>query len=363
MPAFLQRETPTMRLTLWLILASTLAAGCGMGSSAPRERVTFAVLAGVYMPGEGPSPVSAAMTEDAEQLLRKAVTDLNGVKNLDFVVVAGDLLARADGASIDHARAILADLKAPYYIVLGANDGPVAVTKPAVAGAASESAASPRAAATAERGLPRTDVTWAFQGHGFAGPGGYWSQDVGPDLVVVALDTCRPGKAEGHVDAPQLAWLERTLAASDGKTVIVVAYHELQSLHALDEASAWHHKLVDNAAEVRQVIEKHPNVTAVVSGNSHFAEGRVSGRTAFLASPSVSVWPLAYQLVRMSPKETEAVWVTLADEALSRRAQERLLASPELRGVFPAGEDGDTACMRLFGGKKMEIYPAAKGRP
>jgi hypothetical protein len=31
--------------------------------------------------------------------------------------------------------------------------------------------------------------------------------------------------------------------------------------------------------------------------------------------------------------------------------------------VFPAGEDGDTACVRLFGGKKMEIYPLPTIRP
>jgi 3',5'-cyclic AMP phosphodiesterase CpdA len=346
-----------MRLTLWLILATTLAAGCTMGATAPRERLTFAVLAGAYLPAGAPVPIEGAMTEDAEALLRKTVTDLNNVKNLNFVIIAGDLLARADGPSNDRARAILAGLKVPYYVALGATDGPVAAVKPATAGAA------PSAAAVIESGLPRTAVTWAFQGHGFAGPNGYWSQEVAPNVVVVALDTCQPGRADGHVDAAQLAWLDRTLAASAGKSVILVAYHEFLALNALDEAAAWHHKLVDNAAEVRQRLEKYPNVLAVVSGNSHFAEGRAVGGTVYLAAPSVSVWPLAYQLVLVSPKGTEADWVPLADEALSRRAQERLLVSPQWRGVFPPGEDGDTACVRLFGGKKLVEYPLQGSRP
>jgi 3',5'-cyclic AMP phosphodiesterase CpdA len=347
-----------MRPTLWLILAATLAAGCG-GAGAPRERTTFAVLAGVYLPGDAPASAEGAMTEDSEALLRKAVADLNTRKDLDFVVVAGDLLARADGPSIDRARAILADLKVPYYDVLGATDGPVATVRPVAAPAVG---AAP-AVVPAETGLPRTAVTWAFQGHGFSGPNGYWSQEVAPNLLLVALDTFQPGRAEGHVDAPQLAWLDKTLTANAGKTALIVGYHELLPLHPLDEGAAWHHKLVDNAAEVRQVMEKHPNVLAVLSGNSHFAEGRVGGHMLYLASPSVSVWPLAYHLVRLSSKETEAVWVPLAGEALSRRAQERLLASPEFRGVFPAGEDGDTACVRLFGGKKMEVYPLSGVRP
>jgi hypothetical protein len=67
--------------------------------------------------------------------------------------------------------------------------------------------------------------------------------------------------------------------------------------------------------------------------------------------------------VRLSPKEAEAVWVPLAGDDLTRRAQNRLLRSTEYRGVFPAGEDGDTACVRLFGGKKMEVYTLPAIRP
>jgi hypothetical protein len=77
----------------------------------------------------------------------------------------------------------------------------------------------------------------------------------------------------------------------------------------------------------------------------------------------VSVWPLAYYLVRLTPKEAGPMWVPLADDDLSRRAQERLLASPQYRGVFAAGEDGDTACVRLFGAKKTEVYVLPSFRP
>jgi len=114
---------------------------------------------------------------------------------------------------------------------------------------------------------------------------------------------------------------------------------------------------------VRQVLEKHPNVLAVLAGNCHFAEGRVSGRTLYLSSPSLAVWPLAYQLVQLTPKQAEVVWVPVAPDDLARRAQDRLLKSPEYRGVFPSGEDGDTTCVRLFGGKKLETYPLPGIRP
>jgi len=343
----------------WLILGVTVAAGCG-SSSVPRGQVTFAVLAGVYYSAEPGTRVEAAMVEDSESLLRKAVADLNAAKNLDFVIIAGDLFASADGLALDRAKAILADLRVPYYAVLGSSDGPEgAMTVPAAASAGKSAGEPPHKPWV----LSRSAIIWAFQGRGFSGSDGYWSREVMPGLVLVGLDTAERGRGSGHVDARQLAWLDQTLAAHAGKAVVVVGYHELVAMHPLDEGAAWRHKWVDNAAEVRQVLERHPNVLAVLAGDGHFAEGRIVGRTLYLASPSVSVWPLAYHLVRFSPKEAEAVWVPLGDDDLTRRAQERLLASPLYRGVFPAGEDGDTACVRLFGGKKMEVYSLPTIRP
>lgn len=352
----------------WLILGVTVAAGCG-SSNLPRDRVTFAVLAGVYYSAEPGTRAEAAMVEDSESLLRKAVADLNAAKKLDFVIIAGDLFASPDGRALDRAKAILADLRVPYYAVLGSSDGPEGAMTAPVAASALQAMADKSADKSAGEPphqpwvLSRSAIIWAFQGCGFSGIDGYWSRELVPGLVLVGLDTAERGRGSGHVDARQLAWLDQTLASHAGKVVVVVGYHALVAMHPLDEGAAWRHKWVDNAAEVRQVLERHPNVLAVLAGAGHFAEGRVVGRTLYLASPSVSVWPLAYHLVRFSPKETEAVWVPLGDDDLTRRAQERLLASPLFRSVFPAGEDGDTACIRLFGGKKMEIYPLPTIRP
>ena len=338
-----------MRCTmLGLAVAVSVAGGCTAG--VPRDRVTFAVLAGVYYSATD-AKVEAAMVEHSEMLLKKAVSDLNAAGHLDFVIVAGDLLARADAPSLDRAKAILAELRVPYYAVLGEYDGP----SPPADDAGADAAGPP--------GMSRSTIIWAFQGHGFSGPEAYWCHEVLPGLVLVGLDTVQPGRRGGHVSAAQLAWFERTLAAQAGKAVVVVGHHSLVPLHPLDEGAAWGHTVVDNAAAVQAVLERHRNVVMALSAHHHFAEGRVSGRTVYLAAPSVSVWPLAYYLVRLTPKEAGPMWVPLADDDLSRRAQERLLASPQYRGVFAAGEDGDTACMRLFGAKKTEVYVLPSFRP
>lgn len=344
------------RRAWWIVLATALAAGCT--PTLGRERTTFAVLAGAYFSAVPGVTVEGAMVEDAETLLKKAVADFNARNDLDFVVVAGDLLARSDPLSLDRAKSLLAELRVPYYVVLGDHDGPGPPVASAEAAAPeTETAAAPGA------GGSRSTVIWAFQGHGLSGSEGYWVAPVAPGLVLVGLDTVQPGRRGGHVDAAQLAWLDRTLTRCADNVVVVVGHHGLVPLHPLDEGTAWRHLMVDNAAAVRDVLERHPNVLMVVTGHHHFAGAQVGGSIVYLSSPSAGVWPLAYHLVRLTPKQAEAVWVPLAGAELSRRAQDRLLSSREYRGVFPKGEDGDTTCVRLFGGNKMKVYPLPAIRP
>ncbi|HUX00935.1 MAG TPA: metallophosphoesterase [Phycisphaerae bacterium] len=332
-----------MRGRLALMVLGMVLAGCVPG--VPGGHVRFANVAGVYYSATPDVKVEGALVEDSAELLARAVAQLTATKGLDFVLISGDLLACADALSLDRAKAVLDELPVPYYVVLGGHDGP----DPGAPGPS--------------RGLSRSNVIWAFQGHGFDGPEGYWRREVKPGLVVVGLDTGGAGCGAGHVDARQLDWLRRTLEADRDKAVLVVAHHGLVVLHPLDEGSVWRDLLVDNRDAVREILAQHPNVLAVITGHHHFGDGRASGPTVYLASPSVSVWPLAYHLVDVSAKEVEAVWIPLDSGDLARKAQERLLGSDMYRGVFPPGEDGDTACVRLFGGGKMVVVPLPAIRP
>ncbi len=340
------------RTVLALMVAATAAAGCT--PAVPRPPVTCAVLAGAYYSARGDVRVEPALVEESERLLQRAVQDLNRRQGVDAVIVAGDLLARAEPLSLDRARAILDELRVPYYVVLGEHDGPTPVGPEERGGPPSSEEAG---------GASRSTVLWTFQGHGPSGPDGYWAEEIRPGVVLVGLDTVSPGRRAGHVDARQLAWLDRALGRHAGKMVLVVAHHGLVPLHPLDEGSAWQHLLVDNAAEVREVLKRHPNVVMVVTAHHHFAGGRIAGRIVYVASPSLSVWPMAYHLVRIDKEAAEAVWVPVAPAGVARRGQERLLASEAYRGVFPEGEDGDTACIRLFGGNKMKVYRLPAIRP
>ncbi len=332
-----------MRMCAILAAAALAALVAGCEPPGPRGKLRIAALAGAYTSAVG-ERVDGALVEASDGLLARAVAQINREPDLDLVVILGDLMAGADPLSLDQAKAALEELDRPYVLVLGDHDGP-------------------RVESASGGNVSRTTVLWAFQGHGPQGPRGYWSRQIRPGVLLVGLDTPWPGAVAGHVDAEQLAWLERTLRAAADQAVLVVAHHGLVPLHPLDQAEPWRETLVDNAAEVLTVLERHPNVLLVLTGHHHFAVGRAVGPTVHAAAPSLAVWPAAYALVEVRPEEIEMVWVPAADEATAARAQDRLLSSERWRGVFPEGEAGDAACVRLFGANKLQTWSLEAIRP
>src|SRR5258705_10708585 len=58
----------------------------------------------------------------AEEDLRRKVKDINEMKNLDFVVITGDITELGTNAQIKLAKQILDSLHPKYYIIPGNHD-------------------------------------------------------------------------------------------------------------------------------------------------------------------------------------------------------------------------------------------------
>lgn len=77
------------------------------------QSFTFAVLSDTHLSPSHPQN---------EQDLRKAVSDINNQNDIAFVLLTGDLCDRSDTVSLQTAKAILATLKVPYYVIPGNHD-------------------------------------------------------------------------------------------------------------------------------------------------------------------------------------------------------------------------------------------------
>jgi 3',5'-cyclic-AMP phosphodiesterase len=153
----------------------------------------------------------------------------------DVIVATGDLTDNATADQYGLLAEILAPLDMPLFLAVGNHD---------------------------DRDVLRA----AFPKHDYLlGEDGF-VQYVVDDFAVrlVVLDTLIPGKPGGKLCERRLAWLDRTLAASERPTVIAQHHPPFATgLSFMDRMS-----LVDPAAEAA-VISKYPYVERVIAGHHH----------------------------------------------------------------------------------------------
>jgi 3',5'-cyclic-AMP phosphodiesterase len=101
------------------------------------------------------------------------------------------------------------------------------------------------------------------------------------DGVLVAMcDSSRPGRADGLLDAPTLAWLDGVL---DGRPALVCFHHPPVRMHQpmIDAI------LLTNPDPLAALLARHPEVVAVLTGHAHTAAATTFAGRACLVAPGV----------------------------------------------------------------------------
>lgn len=186
----------------------------------------------------------------------------------DAVVVTGDIADNAAPEEYATARELLERIGVPVYPLSGNHDD----------GAALRS---------------------AFDLPGEANGLVQYAVDLGPLRLVVA-DTTLPGEDRGELDAARLAWLDETLAASDRPTVVAL-HHPPFVLGS----PVWDEIGLTGRDELAALVERHPQVQAVVGGHVHRGIAVPFGGRVALSVPST------YMQGRL---DFEADMVALVDE-------------------------------------------------
>jgi Icc protein len=167
-------------------------------------------------------------TQTLPSLQRVLAAAAAHMQQADALLVTGDI-ANDDPGGYAHFRRLLASAGRPVYCVPGNHDDPQQL-----------------AAA-----LPPP-----FQVGGHA--------DVGAWRVVL-LDSCVPCEPGGHLRTGELTRLERALAAVPDRHALIALHH-----HPVPMGSHWLDRIgLANAADFFEVIDRHPNVRAIVWGHVH----------------------------------------------------------------------------------------------
>jgi 3',5'-cyclic AMP phosphodiesterase CpdA len=188
--------------------------------------------------------------------LEAAIESIRSMKpEPDALLVSGDLADGAEDAEYERVLELLAPLRAPVYVLPGNHDD--------------------RGALHRHFGVPGGD-----------GAPVQYSVDLGP-LLLVVLDTTRPGEDPGELDAERLEWLDAELSAAP-KVPTLLAMHHPPIATGVPAWDAIGLPAADRGA-LGEVVERHPEVRRLVAGHVHRTmTGELAGRSV-LTVPSTYV--------------------------------------------------------------------------
>lgn len=174
---------------------------------------------------------------DAAAMLRACVAQLLSLKQRpDAVAITGDLTDLGKPEEYALLRELIAPLDMPVYLIPGNHDRREAMR-----------AAFPR------HGYLRQSpdrIRYAVDVH---------------SLRIVALDTLVEGESGGDLDEASLAWLDRTLGAAPGHPTVVLMHHPPFKTY-IGHLDAFG---LRDPAPLAAVIERHPQVQAILCGHVH----------------------------------------------------------------------------------------------
>ena len=183
---------------------------------------------------------------DTAGYLERAVDHLNGL-GPDVVLITGDLTNDGDAEAYAAFAAIVAGLRAPFFVLTGNHD---------------------------DRELMRA---W-FAEHGYLPDSGPLCYAIDQFAVrLIALDTLVAGKPWGQLGPEQLAWLDAQLGEVRDKPTIVALHHPpfRTGIGHMDRS------MLRDADALAAVIGRHPQVERVLCGHVHRAiESRFAGTLA-----------------------------------------------------------------------------------
>ena len=101
----------------------------------------------------------------------------------------------------------------------------------------------------------------------------------------VLLDSSFPGTPDGHLASGELALLDTVLATDPARHTLVCLHH-----NPLPVGTGWLDTMtVSNGAALFAVLDRYPNVRAVIWGHIHGEFAARRGRMQLLAAPATSV--------------------------------------------------------------------------
>lgn len=216
----------------------------------------------------------SANNEYSKKELKYAVKDINNQQNISFVVFTGDNIDSASEINLKTFLSIVNKLKVPYYIVLGNHD----VYK---SGGLSKVRYFE---IIRQKNLffPQKKPNYKFSKNRF----NFYIVDGAKEII--------PGPV-GYYREDTLKWLDKQLTKNKKRPAVIFQHYPL--VYPEDSEKRLKTHKTYKAEEYLEMLNKHDNVLAVISGHFHTNAENMQNGVYHISTPSMAGLPHSYKII------------------------------------------------------------------
>jgi 3',5'-cyclic-AMP phosphodiesterase len=284
--------------------------------------VRFAVITDIHLDIKYSDHKEMSSVNSKDML--RTVAGLNREKDLDFVMLTGDLLWNGEVENAREIKRHLTQLTVPYYVLAGNHDyAPV----------------NPEKRREGITYMTIEEFVHFFNGHGYDNSGErYYAFQIKPGLRLIGLDGCLPQEAEkwgGILPDRQLRWLNKQLTEHSKALNLIFLHHNFVRWDAdeLSEGSkSWY--ALDNDEAARKVLAKHVHAAPVaISGHRHIDFNyQEEDEVTYFVIPPLNSPPMRFTIFSISNEAItwETVMVDVIDPSPLRTGESTHPRTPSL---------------------------------
>jgi DNA repair exonuclease SbcCD nuclease subunit len=276
------------------------------------DTLKFAQLSDVHLDIYAKSK-NKRMLGSSKDLLTDAVKQINNA-DIDFVVFSGDQVNSPRKDYLLEFINIANNLKAPWYFAFGNHDAGVWSTfnKKKYLQIVKE-----------KNSHIKADKSY----YSFVPKKGY---------LVIVMDPVIDNRItnNGYIDKQQLNWIESQLNKNWNSKTIIVEHHPI-----VEPFESKGHKII-NSEEYLDLLKRHNNVIAVLSGHYHTAKIRQIGHIAFISTPSLVEYPNAFRIITIN-KNNGKITIKLEFKETNLKNIQQLSKSRSYSSGLAEGNEND----------------------
>lgn len=216
---------------------------------------------------------SGRMLGDSNSLFGAAISQINDMENIDFVIFTGDILNDPDKELFPVFKDTVKNLKPIWHWAIGNHD--------------------------VGRSFNKNDYTIFMNEINHIKREKPYTSYVINDFLFICMDGAIQEEPTplAKFSSEELAWLDLQLEKNKDKYAVI-----FQHFPVVEPFKSNDHYII-NAKEYLEVLDRHENVTAVITGHYHAARINQRNNVLHISSPALVQYPNAFRVIKMSTVE------------------------------------------------------------